>query len=454
VSIRFGTDGVRGVANTEISVELALALGAVTAEVFGASCVVVGRDTRRSGTVLESAVAAGIGSTGAEAVLLGVVPTPAVAAVCAADDVPGVVISASHNPFGDNGLKVFAPGGRKLSDDQQAAVERRLDERLARTADVAGDGGVGRPTGADVGTVRHAEAHGRYADQVVAALDGRRLEGLSVVLDCANGANSDLAGAVFERVGARVHVIGDRPDGTNINDGCGSTHPQGLADEVVRRGADLGLAFDGDADRMVAVAGDGTVVSGDHTLALFATDLRDRGALAHDTVVVTVMTNLGFHRAMAAAGVQVVTTAVGDRSVLEALDGGGYSLGGEQSGHIIFADLSTTGDGLLAAVLLADLVQRHGRSLGELAAAAMTALPQVLVNVRVEAPMPDVAERVRTTLDAVQVDLGDDGRVLVRPSGTEPVVRVMVEATTVDRAERAAQQLADAVAAAAVGPGS
>ncbi len=446
MSIRFGTDGVRGVANTEISVELALALGAVTAEVFGASRVVVGRDTRRSGTVLESAVAAGIGSTGADAVLLGVVPTPAVAAVCAADDVPGVVISASHNPFGDNGLKVFAPGGRKLTDDQQAAVERRLDELLTSADRTA------RPTGAAVGTVRRGEARERYADHVVAALDGRRLEGLSVVLDCANGANSEIAGAVFERLGAQVHVIGDQSDGTNINDGCGSTHPQGLADEVVRRGADLGLAFDGDADRMVAVAGDGTVVSGDHTLALFATDLRDRGALAHDTVVVTVMTNLGFHRAMAAAGVHVVTTAVGDRSVLEALAAGGFSLGGEQSGHIVFAELSTTGDGLLAAVLLADLVQRHGRTLGELAAGAMTALPQVLVNVRVEAPMPDVADRVRTTLDVVQADLGDDGRVLVRPSGTEPVVRVMVEAATVEQAERAAQQLADAVAAAAVAP--
>jgi phosphoglucosamine mutase len=446
MSIRFGTDGVRGVANTEISVELALALGAVTAEVFGADQVVVGRDTRRSGSMLEAAVAAGIGATGADAVLLGVVPTPAVAAVCAADDVPGVVISASHNPFGDNGLKVFAPGGRKLTDDQQAAVERRLDELLG-SADA-----TARPTGAAVGTVRPGEARERYSNQVVAALDGRRLEGLSVVLDCANGANSEIAGAVFERLGARVQVVGDRPDGTNINDGCGSTHPQALAAEVRRVGADLGLAFDGDADRMVAVAGDGTVVSGDHTLALFATDLRERGALAHDTVVVTVMTNLGFHRAMAAAGVQVVTTAVGDRSVLEALDAGALSLGGEQSGHIIFADLSTTGDGLLAAVLLADLVQRRGRPLAELAAEAMTALPQVLVNVAVDAPMPDVTDRIRTTLEAVQSRLGDDGRVLVRPSGTEPVVRVMVEATTPEQAEQAAQELAGAVRDAADGP--
>jgi phosphoglucosamine mutase len=443
MSIRFGTDGVRGVANTEISVELALALGAATAEVFDAARVVIGRDTRRSGSILEAAVAAGVGATGAEAVLLGVAPTPAVAAVSQVEGVPGVVISASHNPFGDNGLKVFAPGGRKLSDAQQHAVEARLDQLLS------GASPAGRPVGADVGTVTRSDASGLYADRVVEALEGRGLEGLHVVLDCANGANSHLAAAVFERLGAQVQVIGDRPDGTNINAASGSTDPAELSGVVARVGADLGIAFDGDADRMIAVDGDGAPVSGDHVLALFATDLRARGALANDTVVVTVMTNLGFHRAMAAEGVQVVTTAVGDRSVLEALDSGGHSLGGEQSGHIIFADLATTGDGLLAGVLLADLVKRSGRPLAQLADEAMSAVPQVLVNVAVGAPMPDVAERIADAMATVEAELGDEGRVLVRPSGTEPVVRVMVEAIEPGHAERSAQVLAAAVREAA-----
>jgi phosphoglucosamine mutase len=446
MSIRFGTDGVRGVANEQITAEVAIAIGRATARVFPSSRVVIGRDTRRSGPMLESAVAAGVCAEGADAVLLGVVPTPAVAVLCARDGVPGVVISASHNPFDDNGLKVFAPGGRKLSDDEQAAVEAAIAEVL--------DGAAPRATGAGVGVVVPDDAAaGAYADSVVATLEGRDLSGLSLVVDCANGANSQIAPSVLRSLGAEVTVLCASPDGTNINDDCGSTHPAALQRAVRELGADAGIAFDGDADRLIAVDHSGELVDGDAIIALCAVDLRDRRLLANDTVVVTVMSNLGLHRAMQAAGITVVQTSVGDRHVLEALAAGGHSLGGEQSGHIVFADRSTTGDGLLAALTLLDLLRRAGRPLAELAGAAMTRLPQVLVNVAVAEPMPDVAERIAESLDAARAGLGTDGRVLVRPSGTEPVVRVMVEATESGTARHWVDTLAAAVeAAAATGP--
>lgn len=441
MSIRFGTDGVRGVANEQITVEVAVAVGRATARVFPSSRVLIGRDTRRSGPMLESAVAAGACAEGADAVVLGVVPTPAVALLCARDDVPGVVISASHNPFADNGLKVFAPGGRKLSNDEQAAVEAAIAEVLDGAVPLAPAAGVGS-------VVADAGAAGAYADAVVATLEGRGLSGLAVVVDCANGANSQIAPAVLRSLGAEVTVLFADPDGTNINEDCGSTHPATLQRAVVEHGADVGIAFDGDADRLIAVDHHGELVDGDAIIALCAVDLRHRGLLANDTVVVTVMSNLGLHRAMAAAGIAVVQTAVGDRNVLEALAAGGHSLGGEQSGHIVFADRSTTGDGLLAALTLLDLLRRAGRPLAELAGAAMTRLPQVLVNVAVAEPMPDVAERIAASVDAARVGLGADGRVLVRPSGTEPVVRVMVEATEPGTAQHWADTLAAAVAAA------
>lgn len=442
MSIRFGTDGVRGVANVQITAEVALAIGRAVSRVFSPDRVVIGRDTRRSGSMLESAVAAGVTAEGADAVLLGVVPTPAVAVVCARDAVPGVVISASHNPYEDNGLKVFAPGGLKLSDDEQSAVEAAIAEVLSGAGPLAGGGSIGSvrpdPTAAEA-----------YADAVVATLDGRDLAGMHVVVDCANGANSTIAPDVLRSLGARVSVLSDTPDGTNINAGCGSTHPDALRAAVVAEGAQVGIAFDGDADRLVAVDHTGALVDGDHIIALCALDLAARDELAHDTVVVTVMSNLGFHRAMASAGIHVEQTAVGDRNVLESLAAGGYSLGGEQSGHIIFADRSTTGDGLLAALTLLDLLRRSGRPLAELASEAMTRLPQVLVNVAVDAPMPDVAERIAGELAAAADALGQDGRVLVRPSGTEPVVRVMVEAVDRALAERTADELAGAVRSAA-----
>lgn len=446
MSIRFGTDGVRGLANAGVSPELALALGAATASVFGADQVVIGRDTRRSGPMLEAAAAAGVAASGARAVLVGVVATPAVALASAQREAPGIVISASHNAFADNGLKVFAPGGRKLTDEQQSRVESELAAVLG-----AEPSELQRPTGAAVGAIDTADASAPYAQHVVDALEGRDLDGLHVVLDCANGANSVVAPEVFRRLGARVDVLAAEPDGTNINDRCGSTDPAELSAAVALHGADLGIAFDGDADRMLAVDPDGAPVSGDHTLALFAEDLRDRGRLREDTLVVTVMSNLGLHRAMAEAGISVVTTPVGDRSVLEALDRGGWSLGGEQSGHIVFSDLMTTGDGLLAAVLLADLVRRSGRPLDELADAAMAHVPQILLNVAIEVPMPDVTDRIAESLDAANAQLGADGRVLVRPSGTEPVVRVMVEALDAGDADAVAHRLADAVRAASAG---
>ena len=361
MGVRFGTDGVRGPANEVITAEVALALGRATVRAFPTREVLVGRDTRHSGPMLAHAVAAGVMAEGADAVLLDVVPTPAVAATSAARDVPGVMISASHNPFADNGLKVFGPGGRKLGDDEQTTVEREI-------AVLLGDGPHPGPGGAGTGTVRHDPAAlADYAAGVVAATEGRRLDGLRLVVDCANGSNSVVGPEVLEALGAEVTVVGAAPDGTNINDGCGSTHPELLAETVRTSGADLGVAFDGDADRLIAVDQTGAIVDGDQLIALAALDLRARGRLRHDTVGVTVMTNLGFRQAMQAAGIEVVDTAVGDRYVLEALTDGGFSLGGEQSGHIIFGDLATTGDGLLSAVVLSDLVVRSGRPLADLA---------------------------------------------------------------------------------------
>jgi phosphoglucosamine mutase len=442
--VRFGTDGVRGVANTEVTPEIALAIGRAAVAVGDGDRVLVGRDTRRSGVMLAQAVAAGVCAAGADAVLLDVVPTPAVAHGSARDGVVGVMISASHNPYGDNGIKLFAPGGRKLTDAEQHEVEDRIARHLDRGAgSLATD-----PTGAAVGTVRSDPGIvAGYADAVLAALEGRDLTGLRVVVDCANGSDSVLAPEVLRRAGAEVQVLAARPDGTNINDGCGSTHPDALQAAVVAAGADIGLALDGDADRLLAVDHEGGLVDGDQLMALCAGDLDDRGRLHERTLVVTVMSNLGLRRAMEARGIRVVETPVGDRHVLEAMARGGFTLGGEQSGHLVFGELSTTGDGLLSGVVVCDLVRRAGRPLGELAADAMTRLPQVLRNVRVGSPLPDVAERLAGPIAAVQERLGDDGRVLLRPSGTEPVVRVMAEATTESAAAAAVADLVAAVEA-------
>ena len=441
--LRFGTDGVRGVANAELTPELALALGRVAARVLGGDRFAIGRDTRRSGPLLEAALAAGMAGEGADVTLLGVAPTPEVAWWSAREDAPAAVVSASHNPFADNGIKLFSAGGRKLPD----AVEERLEAELG--ALLGGGDGRSAPTGAGVGTITSTDAHAGYGAAVAAALDGRRLDGLRAVVDCANGAASVVAPDVLRSLGVDVTVIHGSPDGTNINDGCGSTHPGDLQRAVVGQGADLGIAFDGDADRVLLVDASGELVDGDHLIAVCAIDRHARGALADDTVVVTVMTNLGFRLAMDARGISVVETAVGDRYVLEALDAGGFSLGGEQSGHVVFPALATTGDGLLTAVQVLDVVVRSGTPIGELAAGAMTRLPQVLRNVEVARRDPAILERIAPAVAAVESRLGDKGRVLVRPSGTEPLVRVMVEAPTEADAAAAADELVRAVESAA-----
>jgi phosphoglucosamine mutase len=444
MTLRFGTDGVRGVANVELTPEYALAFGRTVARVVRSPRVVIGRDTRASGPMIEAALCAGIVSEGVDVELLGVCPTPAVAWTSARDDVTGVVISASHNPYGDNGLKVFAPGGLKLSDAEQSAFEPVLE--LIRR-DPHGDGAV---AAAAVGQVRtDPAAVAAWADAVAASIDGRRLDGLRVVLDCANGAAHAVAPAVLAGLGVDLVVLSDRPDGQNINAGCGSTHLEPLAAAVAAERADLGLAFDGDADRVLAVDGAGELVDGDQIIALCALDRRARGLLRGDAVVVTVMTNLGFRQAMARHGVQVVETAVGDRHVLQQLEEGGYVLGGEQSGHVIFRDRATTGDGLLTAVQLLDVVARSGRSLAELTGATMTRLPQVLRNLEVRGRATDVVAAIAPEIRAVEARLGERGRVLVRPSGTEPLVRVMVEAADLDEAEAAVSELVEAVRLAA-----
>ena len=438
--LSFGTDGVRGVANADLAPELALALGRASARVLGGGEVVIGRDTRRSGPMLEAALAAGYASEGVNVALLGVVPTPAVAHAAAERGIPGAMISASHNPFPDNGIKLFAAGGHKLADETEAELEAEL-------AHLLGSGGGDRPTGAGVGvvTVDPGTAVGRYAEALHAAIGHRHLGGLRVVLDCAHGAASAIAPSVLRSSGVEVEVVHAEPDGVNINDDAGSTAPEALQQAVRDRGADVGLALDGDADRLLAIADDGTLVDGDHVLAVLAIDRQARGALAHDTVVTTVMSNLGFRQGMARRGITVVETKVGDRYVLEALQRTGAVLGGEQSGHVIQADLATTGDGLLTALTLLDVVARSGQPLAVLAADAMTSLPQVLVNVRLGERDPDLVDRLAADVAATEARLGDEGRVLVRPSGTEPLIRVMVEAPTQERAQTEADALADAV---------
>lgn len=444
--VSFGTDGVRGVANEAITSELALALGRAAVRVFGADRVFVGRDTRRSGEMLQAAVVAGICAEGARAIPLDVVPTPGVAhAVRLGEGSAGVMISASHNPYADNGLKLFAPGGLKLDDTTQHRVEDDLAELLDGSRHVG-------PVAAAVGTVTHdPSAVESYIESVCSAIEGRTLEGMRVVLDTANGSNSRIGPAVLRRLGVDLEVISDRPDGLNINLDCGSTHPEVLSRTVVDRGAEVGIAFDGDADRIQAVDERGELIDGDQLMAICALDLRARGLLRSDAVAVTVMSNLGFRQAMEAAGIEVVVTAVGDRHVLEALEDRNLSLGGEQSGHIIFRDLSTTGDGLLSAVVVLDVMRRRALGLGALAAEAMTRLPQVLRNVAVAMPMPDVADRLADRISAETERLAGRGRVLLRPSGTEPVVRVMVEAPDEREAAEVAGRLASAVEALAAG---
>lgn len=436
--LKFGTDGVRGVADVDLTPEVVLALGRAAARVLGGERFVVGRDTRLSGPRLESALVGGLVSEGVDVRVLGVVPTPAVAWVAASEGIAGAVLSASHNSYEDNGVKLFAVGGVKLTADVEAAVEAEFHRLLHLE--------VPRPTSGAGSVVEGIGDGERWAATVAASIGASGLEGLRLVVDCANGAASGIGPEVLRRLGASVEVLHDAPNGTNINAGCGSTYPQDLQRAVVEHGADAGIAFDGDADRVLAVDADGRLIDGDQIIGICAIDRHERSALPDATVVVTVMTNLGFRMGMAEHGIKVLEVPVGDRHVLEAMAAGGYTIGGEQSGHVIFRDQSTTGDGLLTAVQLLGVVARSGRSLAELADAAMTRLPQVLRNVRVATKGTDVRGPLAADIAAAEAELGDHGRVLIRGSGTEPLVRVMVEAPTAEQAESVADRLAQRVA--------
>ncbi|WP_426323963.1 phosphoglucosamine mutase [Microbacterium sp. E-13] len=442
----FGTDGVRGLANGPLTADLALSLAQATAVVLGQGRsaearraagkrirAVVARDPRVSGEFLSAAVEAGLASSGVDVYDAGVLPTPAAAFLIADMDADfGVMVSASHNPAPDNGIKIFARGGVKLPD----IVEQRIEAAMSAPKL--------QPTGADVGRIRRfADAEDRYVVHLLGSLPNR-LDGLHVVLDCAHGAASGVSPETFKDAGAQVTVIGADPDGLNINDGVGSTHLDLLAEHVVRVGADIGIAHDGDADRCLAVDANGRIVDGDQIMAILAVAMKERGALKDDTLVATVMSNLGLHRAMDAHGIRVETTAVGDRYVLEAMNEKGYSLGGEQSGHVIMSEFATTGDGLLTGLHLAAQMSRTGKTLAELAS-VMTVYPQVLVNVKGVDRTRVADEIVQDAVARATAELGLSGRVLLRPSGTEQLVRVMVEAGSEDDARRHADRLADVV---------
>ncbi len=452
---RFGTDGIRGVAGTELTTELVRALGAAATRALGtAAPFLVARDTRESGPMLERAITEGITFAGGDVQLLGVLPTPGLAAACAQTGAAGVMISASHNPYADNGVKLFEPGGRKLRDDTEAAVEAALAQILdgaGRDARVADAGSTESGAAAVMpGTV--LEVHGGddlYGEHLVAAIGGGTpLLGTEVVIDCANGAASIAAPAALRALGAVVHVLSATPNGTNINAQCGSTYPWVVAAEVVARGAAAGLAFDGDADRVVAVDATGAIVDGDHILAILAIDLESRGQLRNHAIATTVMANLGLTRALTPLGIDVVVTPVGDRHVIAAMEDHDLVLGGEQSGHVITLEHSVTGDGPLTGILLLDAMVRSGRSLRELAS-VVTKYPQVLVSVRVaDRGGLEGATRFWDAVGAAEAELGAEGRVLVRPSGTEPVVRVMVEAADEATARRICDDLTAALTSA------
>lgn len=442
----FGTDGVRGIANADLTPQLATAVAAAAVDVLGQEesnprpVAVVGRDPRASGEMLDAAVVAGLASAGARVVRVGVLPTPAVAVLTAQLGADlGIMISASHNPMPDNGIKIFAAGGHKLPDALEDLIERA----------VRGDAGVParRPVGAEIGRVSDLpDGPERYLRHLYGSLP-HPLAGLRVVVDCANGAAAEVAPECYRRAGAEVIPIHASPDGVNINDNCGSTHLDAVAAAVTAHRADLGLALDGDADRLLAVDATGEVVDGDQIMAILALAMREAGTLTKDTLVATVMSNQGLRLAMAAAGIQLVETQVGDRYVLEELRASGYALGGEQSGHVVMPAYATTGDGVLTGLHLMARMAATGESLAELAS-VVTRLPQVLVNV----PVPDkhavaALPAVAAAVAEVEAELGSSGRVLLRPSGTESVIRVMVEAPTLAEAQRLADKLAAVIRA-------
>lgn len=444
----FGTDGIRGLANRDVTAELALNVGTAAARVLAASGqfqghlprAVVGRDTRVSGEFLSGAICAGLASAGVDVLNIGVLPTPAVAFLTATSNVDlGVVLSASHNGMPDNGIKIFARGGLKLADSVEDQIESVLDEHWER------------PIGADVGRIvtDNGSAADAYIEHVISSIgadsDTFPLAGMRIAVDCANGAASVVGPEALRQAGADVVVINASPDGRNINEKCGSTHPEQLQAVVVASEAQFGVAFDGDADRCLAVDHTGALIDGDQIMGILAIDMQEKGLLHDDTLVVTVMSNLGLLLAMRDAGITTHQAGVGDRYVLEAMHAGGFSLGGEQSGHVVISEYATTGDGILSALKLAARISESGQSMAALAA-KITKLPQILVNVPgVDKPRAATDEQVLAAVAAAKTQLGDHGRVLLRASGTEDVVRVMVESATQEEADSVAHHLADVV---------
>ncbi|MFA5918699.1 MAG: phosphoglucosamine mutase [Candidatus Nanopelagicaceae bacterium] len=438
----FGTDGIRGLANRDITAELALDVAVAAAHILVESLgstktrprAIVGQDSRASGEFLEAAVVAGLTSAGVDVYRVGILPTPAIAFLVADSGADlGVVISASHNPMPDNGIKIFARGGGKLDDSLEAAIEARLREPWKR------------PTGKNVGrAINDDTAAERYLNHLLSTVD-TQLDGLKVVVDCANGASSYVAPEALRRAGAEVFAISDLPNGWNINENCGSTHMESLREKVIETSADIGIAHDGDADRCLAIDAHGNIIDGDQIMTILAIGLKERGLLKSNCVVGTVMSNLGFMKAMKEAEIDVITTPVGDRYILERLIDSDCTLGGEQSGHVILKHFANTGDGVLTALTLLQELKRSGKSANELAS-AMTKFPQVLINVR------DVAKEklsesttIQKAIRAAEVELGESGRVLLRPSGTEPLIRVMVEAPSDSVASAIASSLAEVV---------
>ena len=439
----FGTDGARGVANTELTVELAVNIGKAAAMVLAGTAegrhpkILIGKDTRLSSDMLEGALIAGLCSVGADVVLLGVVPTPTVAYLVTKYQADaGIMISASHNPFEFNGIKIFAGTGYKLPDSMEEKIEAIVLDGAEPYPVPSGDG---------LGRVSYAEtAVEDYISHIIETVP-YRLDGMKVAIDCSNGSSSRTAQELFTRLGAECHMLSDKPDGININDKCGSTHMEALQKYVVEKGLDLGVAFDGDADRCLAVDEKGQIIDGDYIMAICALDLNSRGQLSKSAVVGTVMSNMGFHRFCRENGLTLIAANVGDRYVLEQMLLNGYNLGGEQSGHVIFLDYATTGDGQLTAVQLMSTINRRQAKLSSVAT-LMTSFPQVMVNVRVTSEgkrLFDENEEIQEKIASVKAVLGEDGRVLVRKSGTEPLVRVMLEGLDNDQIKKLAEETAE-----------
>ena len=440
MTLSFGTDGVRGPAPEILNPIFVTCLATAAREVLSAEEWIIGRDTRESGSVLSDAMLSALQIEGRQtATDVGIVPTPVIAHLTKVEQCAGAIVSASHNPWTDNGVKLFAPGGRKLHNQEQTNIETRLQQLLEDHSITSSSAPAARS---------HPDPITSWSESIHQALESRTLEGMRIVVDCANGAASNFAGPLFTELGARVETINASPNGRNINENCGSTNPTQLREAVLTSQADLGLAFDGDADRLVAIASDGATIDGDRQLCLFAKDLAQRAQLPNRHVVITEMSNQGLREALHLAEISTIEVPVGDRNILTELDAGRATLGGEQSGHIIFWDHATTGDGMLSGALLADLIIRAERSSAELARDAMRQFPQALVNVPIKEQTPELPTNVQEAIQETERRIADNGRVLVRQSGTEAVIRVMVEASEERLAQTEAQRLAALIQAA------